>query len=186
MDTKVDDILSQYRGWLLKTAWEYADNVADVQDLAQEGHIAMWKHLETWREDSGVKLSTHLMNKARWRMAEVRQRGTYTGKPSQAGKKHSAGTGANRGKEQATDFGVSDFEVVSVTKEEVEAIMVAYHRGEIMAALNMLKPQHREKVLDWFWRGIVDSKNRAWWDGKGYGAKYKLREQLEHLKELVV
>ncbi len=185
MSTQVDDILSQYRQWLLKTAWEYADNLADVHDLAQEGHIAMWKALQT-HDPSRVKLSTHLMNKARWRMAEVRQRGTYTGKPSQAGKKYSAGTGKNRDAEQATDFGVSDFDLESVTREEAEAFMIAYHHGEIMEALNSLKPAHREKVLDWFWRGVVDAKNRAWWDDKRWGAKVKLRERLEHLKELVV
>lgn len=180
-----DDILRRYRKWLLKTAWEYADNLADVHDLAQEGHIAMWLALQTWDESRGVPLNAHLMNKARWRMSEVRQRGTYTGKPSQAGKKHSAGTGVNKGRELSTDFGVSDFDFASVTRDQAENVMLSYHSGEIMRAINSLRPEHRKKVYDWFWQGVVDSKNGAWWYGKRWGARAKLREQLGHLRELV-
>lgn len=174
-DSEVDATLSAYRLWLLKTAREYVD-ATDVYDLAQEGHIAMWKALSTCPD--GIKLSTHLMNKARWRMAEVAKRGTWTGKPSEAGRKY-------RPVLEPVDMGMSDFDVESVTREQAEAVMVAYHHGEIMDALNALKPEVKTKIVDWFWRGMVDHKNRAWWDGKGYGAKHRLASQLEHLRELV-
>lgn len=179
-----DEILAGYRLWLLKVAREYTDP-SNVNDLAQEGHIAMWKALSTFDESKGVKLSTHLMNKARWRMAEVAQRGTWTGKPSAAGKKYSAGTSKNKGAEECVDFGMSDFDFEGVSRDEAERVMIAYHHGEIMDALSTLKPDVRKKIVDWFWRGIVDSKNRSWWDGKGYGAREKLRDQLSHMKELV-
>lgn len=172
----IDDTLSQYRLWLLRVAREVGPAV-DQYDLAQEGHIAMWKALGTFDESKSVKLSTHLMNKARWRMQEVVARGTWTGKPSEAGKKY-------RPECEPTDFGTSDFDVESVTREQAEAVMIAYHHGEIMDALNRLKPEHRRKVIDWFWRGVVDNKNRSWWDSKGYGARDKLRAELAHLSEL--
>lgn len=175
-DIDVDDMLSKYRLWLLKVASEVGPSV-DQYDLAQEGHIAMWKAIKTWREESGVSLSTHLMNKARWRMQEVVARGTWTGKPSEAGRKY-------RPTLEATDMTTSDFDVEGVMREDVEAVMVAYHHGEIMHALSALKPDVRRKVVGWFWLGVIDQKNSSWWYGKGYGARDKLRVELAHLREL--
>lgn len=178
MTATVEEVIEGYKLWLLKTAWEYTNNATDAYDLAQEGSIAMWKAYES-HDPSRVKLSTHLMNKARWRMAEVRQRGTFTGKPSQAGKRHSAGTQGNAGVERATDFGMSDHDMPNLGDHD-QAIL-AYHHTEIMHALNRLKPGHREKIIDWFWNGKVDNKNRAWWDKN---AKLKLRVMLAHLADL--
>lgn len=179
--TPTETTLAAYKNWLLKTAWEYSNNGDDAQDLAQEGYIAMWKAFES-HDPSRVKLSTHLMNKARWRMAEVRQRGTFTGKPTQQGKRHSVGTQANAGAERSTDFGLSDIDPASVTREQSEDVALVYHHAEIMEALKCIKPEHRAKVVDWFWRGIVDQKNSSWWY---QNVRPKLRERLEHLQELV-
>lgn len=177
-----DALLAGFTLWLLKVAWDYADDPADVQDLTQEGHIAMWRALRSYDPACGVPLPTHLMNKARWRMADVAARGTFTGKPSQAGKKHSAGTRANRNRELATDTTTSDHDVP--VEPDLDAVITAYHHGEIMAAVNSLPLHQRKKVYDRFWRGVYDPRNGSWWYGRGYGARDRLRVLLEHLRGL--
>src|SRR5262249_14089754 len=150
--------------------------------LAQEGHIAMWKAISSYRPESGVKLSTHLMNKARWRIAEVAVRGTFTGKASQAGKKHSAGTKKHKNTEQCVDMTLSDFDFECL--DNIEEASLAYHYGEIIQAINKLPLHQREKVYNRFWGNSYDPKNSSWWHAKRIGAKDRLREQLGHLETL--
>lgn len=176
-------VLPRYKNWLLKIAWEYSSNLSEVQDLAQEGYIAMWKALQTFDESKNIKLSTHLMNKARWRISEVRARGTYTGMPSRAGKRHTAGTEANKNTEQSVDMSESMFDIE--ISDNIDSILLAYHHGEIMEAINSLPVQQRKRVYDRFWKNDYDAKNSAWWFGKRIGARDRLKERLGHLESIL-
>jgi RNA polymerase sigma factor (sigma-70 family) len=186
-----DAILAGYTSFIRKTAWEYSGNPEYVQDLVQEGYIAMWRALKSYDASRGVSLPTHLMNHARWRIAEVRQRGDFTGKPSQAGKKHSAGTRKNADREVSTDLLANHdspedgvlFDLA--VYDDLDSVYVAYHHGEIYDAINTLPERKRQKVYERFWLGEYDPKNSAWWYAKRIGVRDLLRPQLEHLSELV-
>lgn len=176
-------ILTSYRGFLLKTAHQYARNLADVYDLAQEGHIAMWRALKTYDCTREVKLSTHLMNHARWRMIEVTDRGNLTGMDSRAGRKHTAGTKANKDREVSYDPSVSTFD--AEFDVDYDSVSIAYHHGEIYDAINALPIRQRQQVYRRFWAGEYDAHNSAWWFAKRVGARDRLRERLGHLEELL-
>lgn len=180
-EREANDLLATYRHFLLKVAHEYARNLADVYDLAQEGHIAMWRALKTY--DERVKLSTHLMNHARWRIIELTNRGNFTGMESRQGRKHVAGTANNRDREQVTDPTAStfdaDFEV------DYDSVAVAYHHGEIYDAINTLPMQQREQIYRRFWAGDYDPHRSAWWFAKRIGARDRLKERLGHLEQLL-
>lgn len=175
-------MFEDYKLWLFKTAWEYADSVEDAHELAQEGLIAMWRAEGSWDEKSGVPLNTHLMNKARWRMVEVHRRGNFTGKPSQAGKKHSAGTASNRGRE--VQVASEDLDVLTVA-DDYDSALITYHYREIVDAINSLPVQQRGYVYRRFWGNDYDPKNSAWWFAKRIGARDRLKDQLSHLESLL-
>lgn len=166
----VEDLLRQYKRYLLKIAWDYVSTAEDAQELAQEGWIAMWEAHRDWTEQKGVPLHTHIKNKARWRMTEVARRGTYTGRSS------SNFSGAKKARKLEVPLESQD----PATEQDVDSILMAYHTGEIVDAINSLPPKQRQQVYDRFWRGCYDPHNANWWYR---GARGKLRERLGHLTD---
>lgn len=180
---ELETTLKNYRGWLHKTASEYARDRETINDLAQEGYIAMWQAYESYVPGSSFTLSTHLMNKARWRMALVAHRESYTGMPSRKGKHDTAHTASTKGRELAVDFSVlREFDYAA--PDSMDRAMVAYHRKEIMAAINTLTPTQRRHVFNRFWLDITDRKQTSWWSREN-GVRDRLWPQLEHLQDLV-
>jgi DNA-directed RNA polymerase specialized sigma24 family protein len=80
--------LGAYHGWLYKTAagllpGGYSD--ADLDDLVQEGRIAMWKAIDTYDDCKGT-LAPWITNAARMRMREIaHSHGRWTGHTGRRG-----------------------------------------------------------------------------------------------------
>lgn len=140
-------VLGDYRRWLLKMATIIAPSRPDVwQDLAQEGHIAMWKALRTFDESKGA-LPSWLTGAARLRMTDVYRRDTWLGTPSTRGhvrEKPAMPVDA------AEDWVV---ELLGSASELLSSVEWQYHEGEIYAAINALPIAQREYVYRRFWRG---------------------------------
>src|SRR5690349_19441707 len=139
MDT-TDDVLKAYRKWLLKMAnvlmpW---GTEADKQDLAQEGHIAMWKAMQTFDASKGA-LPTWLTNAAHMRMRDIIRRGNFTGKPENRGNKPVQTIAADTQEDAIfTELAGSDC---------IEQLLIAYHAGEIADALSRLTKAQRDYVI---------------------------------------
>lgn len=173
----LEEILTEYRLWLMKTAWRYSNGNNKLDDLVQEGAIAIWQAHREWTPDNKVPLHTFLYNKAKWRMAQVAKRETYSGRPSQRGK-NSHATAENE--HSHGDLTAAIFERAEWKPEPV----IAYHTPEIIAAINTLPLVQRQKVYEYFWLDMPNGNGWSWWNRKKSGARDRLRPQLEHLQDL--
>jgi len=172
--TDETDVLASYRLWLLKMATVLLPGRrCDWHDLAQEGHIAMWRALRTYDPSRGA-LASWLTTAARMRMTDVVRRGVYTGMPH------------HRGRPRHVDIPTAELEPAGVSTL-IEGVELAYHRGEILDALGRLSPQQREYVLLRFWGGATYGElvtrfgfnpGAIWHVARG-----RLRKQLAHLEE---
>lgn len=81
------------------------------------------------------------------------------------------------------------FESLLAAADLVDQIILAYHRGQIVQALNQLTPAQKKYVVLRFWCGYVTSDltavfgydPSALWNAKTGGAKVRLRQELAHL-----
>lgn len=163
-------ILKNYRKWLLYMANTMTSGEENIQDLAQEGWIAMWRALQIYNPTLGA-LPPWLTYAARTRMSECVRRKSYTGMPARYG----------RLKGTATEIPVSSFEVdVAATTEDIE---LAYHHGEVVAAINSLSPEQREYVYRRFWQDEPPQKLNRELRNRWVGSKPKLQLRLQHLRE---
>lgn len=91
--------LADYHNWLYKTAAEllrggYHD--PDIDDVVQEGRIAMWRALDTYDDCKGT-LAPWLTNAARMRMKDVAiGHGRWTGHTGRRGVTDALGKGVPR------------------------------------------------------------------------------------------
>lgn len=183
---ELDTLLEGFRGALIKMAFEVSGGRTDlVQDLAQEGHIAMWKAAQEDKPE-GVKLTTYLLNAAKWRMKRCLQRRTWLGMDDRRTEGY-GGTAKRLYAEDVEQGMPTDAEDLCRAADDIEAFVWGYHHGEIMNAINSLTPSQREKVFRRFWQG--ENLTGGWWYGhtkKGIpGARDILRDKLAHLAELV-
>ncbi len=148
----VESVLPDYRRWLFAVAWRLDRTGATVEDLAQEGWVAMWRAMSSYDPTKG-SLPSWLTRAAELRMTEVAYRGRpWTGTPS------------HRGVRSVIDSPVLDpfenpddvFDSVDV----LDGVEVAYHRGEIARALDVLSPAQRRYVIARYWLGL-DPSSRA-------------------------
>lgn len=87
-----------------------------------------------------------------------------------------------------SDFG---FEHLLAAADLIDSIQLAYHRGEILKALNLLAPAQKRYVVLRFWCGYVTGELKtvfgydpsSLWTSQKNGARLKLREELLHLVE---
>jgi RNA polymerase sigma factor (sigma-70 family) len=148
-DEAIEQILPDYRRWLYFTANECAGSRPEiVDDLAQEGYIAMWRALPKYDPKQG-HLPSYLTYCARSRMIEVLRRGTWTGKPENRGA---------RSVEEVAHIdewdGRDDLNVLLGGVDALNGVEIAYHDGEIAAALDTLSPAQRRYVIARFWLGL--------------------------------
>lgn len=194
----MEQVLSEYRMWLIKTAWRYTkDSGGLLDDLVQEGAIAIWKAWQEWTPDHRVPLHTFLYNKAKWRMQQVANRGTYTGKPSQRGQNYHTSSTVERPVDFQTvtahaDTGGETSSLVDEVMRQTGKLAVrqtdnlmSHHTKEIVDAINTLPVRQRENIYRYFWLDEPNGKSWAWWNAKKHGARDRLRPQLEHLRDLV-
>lgn len=175
-----DEVLQAYRGWLLKQAGNLvgSSRPSDVVDLAQEGWIAMWRALGTYDATRGA-LPAWLTSKARLRMLDCVARRYWTGTPSRRGSLTSV-------VETPLDWrDVPDASYPVELEVQLPDVEVAYHAGEVLAALNRLPAPHREYVYRCFWRGETHREATDRLGNRWSHAKRALRENLAHLRDLV-
>ena len=187
-----NELLRSYRGWLFHTAIELAGLKQGgqlVQDLAQEGYIAMWRALDTYEPGAG-SLPHWLTKNARWRMSEVLRRGSVFGKPEARGvhtRPESAGA-VESSLEALVEAGVdwaSDVDIAAMLE-------LAYMRGRVNQALDTLSEDQRKYVRLRFWHEMSETQMyqrrevapdvnvRGLWTGKS-GARARLENELRRL-----
>lgn len=176
-----DTTLETYRGWLRSVAATMTSPYL-VEDLAQEGWIAMWRALQTFDPAKGA-LPAWLTRKALWRMRTCIADQAWLGRPA----RH-LGRGAIR---DTTEYPSSDDPVWErlAADDAMDGVLWAYHRGEVLAAVAQLSPAQRRYVYLRFWRGLRDCDMvqefgydpHALWTSTKNGARQKLRDSLIRL-----
>lgn len=162
-----EDLVRDYRQWLLKqAAMLLPGRQADWQDLAQEGHIAMWKALQTYDPAKGA-LPSWLTTAARLRMRDCVRRNLWTGTPSARG----------HVRDRAPTPAEDDFLEERAPEVVYDGLALAYHHGEIIEVLNSLTPSQRSAIFRRFWLDESVATGYYW------QALPKLREALEHLRD---
>lgn len=145
-DEEIEKILPDYRRWLYKMANEYAaSRPALIDDLVQEGYVAMWRALPKYDPAQG-HLPSFLTFCARSRMIDVLRRGTWTGKPEMRGSRSVD--------EVAHVDEFDDPDVLLGGVGALEGVEIAYHDGEIAAAIDALPEAQRRHVIGRFWLGL--------------------------------
>jgi RNA polymerase sigma factor (sigma-70 family) len=141
-----DDLLAHYRQWLVKVAWDMTRSHPQLKDdLAQEGHIAMWRALKTYDPDKG-SLPHWLTKSARWRMSEcLRRNELWTGTDNSRGHERFPAP------EPVDPQDDSYINALMDASTALETVLASYHRGEIGRALGSLTAQQREYVIRRFW-----------------------------------
>lgn len=175
-----DEILERYRGWLFKVAFEMTASKPWLKDdLAQEGHIAMWRALKTFDESKGT-LPHWLTKCARWRMGEVlRRHELWTGTDNQRGhERFDPPIAVDPQTPTYVDALVDGGEII-------DKVLSRYHDGDIARALDELTDEQREYVIRRFWKDesytdlflhFKRNPSDLW-----KIAKVKLAKELEHL-----
>lgn len=179
-----DEILRPYMPWLRTVACNllgYTD--VGVQDLMQEGYIEMWKALRRYNAAAGP-LDYWLKFKASNRMKTIAIRA----------REHPERVPASLNQtvySDPTPVELGDILEDLGAAELLETVDLAYHHGEIAAAINALSPQQRRYVIARFWLGLTGNEMIALgvfaydpsglWNSKRNGARWKLEEELKHL-----
>lgn len=185
-------VLADFRKWLLAVSNRMIatsrggrgeDYEGRVQELAQEGYIAMWRALDTYDPDKGA-LASWLVTAAELRMADVLRRGTSFGQVGNRPPGTEEGLRAQRSLEELPAPEIDELEQ-RIAIWLSEGLALAYHRGAIHRAVAQLTPDERRYVIMRFWEGKANpeiqphvSGNVRWlWST----AKAKLRDDLRRL-----
>lgn len=170
--------LEEFKPWLTKTSRALCRVVSDIdwEDLAQEGWIAMWKADQSY--DGRGNRDMWLKANARWRMKTVLRKREN-----------------NMPVDFNTPFNNNDDDTIWYVDAGVwlDDVATAYHEGEIMAAIDRLPEKQRKYVMLRFYCGYQHQQLTkefgynpgTFWSSKINGARWKLAEELNHLKELV-
>lgn len=150
-------VLGDYRKWLLAVANRMvvtsqggrgSDYEGRVQELAQEGYIAMWRALDSFDPAKGA-MASWLVRAAEMRMSDVVRRGVLFGKPAQRG--------TVRVEDRAVMEALSEVEEHELERRISywlpEGLALAYHRGAIHQAICRLTPDEQRYVVLRFWHG---------------------------------
>ena len=149
-------------------------------DLVQEGRIALWKAFSR----SGERNAAYLTRASRNAMSSAVARDYWTG---------TEGVQGHARRQPPTD------PLDELREHPADAfceIELAYHEGEIVAAINRLPPAQRRYVIARFWLGMDQRSGHAdalrqitgrhkphsLWSGPG-GARERLARDLGHLRD---
>lgn len=176
----------------------------DWQDMLQEGRIEFW---HAHREGNSTPLSV-------WRARRRMRAFAFRGQAETGYRGHTGRHGVRREPEQVAilDAPIDDDETAMTLGDliaeatSIDGVEVAYHHGEIQAALDALTERQRRYVYARFWCGIdatdglhmnegvraareanpdVRDRSGVLWTGNKTtkGAKQRLVEHLGHLQE---
>jgi len=186
----MSDTLLCYKPWLYKTATGLLNPQSpDLDDLVQEGYVAMWRALGTYKPSSGA-LPAWLTSKARWRMVEVVQKGNFTGLPSRQHGRNAVTTQTVLSLDADRGNGITLADLLPA-EDVLDAVLSAYHHGEIHSAIAELTPAQRKYVYARFWCGMTSREMKeeifgydpsGLWNSPKNGAKHKLTGTLSSMK----
>lgn len=168
------DLLLAYRPWLRKVAAGMTLPTL-AEDLAQEGWIAMWRAMQSY--DGSSPLDWWLKRKAEDKMRTVVR--DWTAQKRNLHRTYPAGDPME---DSYREGGASIWDELIV---ELGSIELAYHRGQVLAAINRLAPREREYVTLRFWGGLNYPELTEHFGYPPQGlwrtSQAKLRESLAHL-----
>jgi RNA polymerase sigma factor (sigma-70 family) len=185
-----NDTIAAYRPWLYKTATGLLNpQHPELEDLVQEGRIAMWQALGTHDPDKGA-LPAWLTARARWRMTEAVTQRNWSGKPARRDGRHPVAFPAVLSLDASRGDGITLADLLPDDGDVLESVLNAYHHGEIYDAICSLAPKQREYVYARFWKQLTTSEMKAeifgydpsaLWNSPKNGAKKKLAEKLAEM-----
>lgn len=164
--TPDDALLQSWRPWLRVTARNMTTD--DPESLAAEGWIAIWLALPTY--DGRAPFDPWVKTVARNRMRNVIR------------DSHAARRDTRRVDHHPDIADVCDIAV------DLHGVEMAYHHGQIRAALLALNPRQRAYVLARFWGGLTYTELNEQFDTKQSNsaiwktARRQLAAQLAHLE----
>jgi RNA polymerase sigma factor (sigma-70 family) len=124
-----------------------SDAATDVwDDVLQEGRIVQWSVLEKRPESARAYVSAAMSN----RITECVTRGTWTGMETHRGRPTDP---LRRRDRSSVDDETLQLDEVVDQANWVEEVLLGYHRGEILEALNALTFTQRVHVVRRFWGG---------------------------------
>lgn len=179
-------LLLTLRPWLRAEAgsllgWEQRRH---AEDFAQEAWIQIWRNLDQYPTGRPDELFIP------WCKTVARRRIYYMIREMNAQKRGGSGEARNVAPRELL---VDDVLAVWENTETVDGVEMAYHRGEILAALDALTPLQREYVYLRFWKGLSATELNAHFNTKNAAAGYwterarpLLRGQLRHLTDALV
>lgn len=167
------EILQAYRRWLLHAAYDLMPRArrSEVEDLAAEGWVAMWKALSAYDPSRGA-LPSWLTTAARRRMIDVLKRDLWFG---------TVGARGHRRERPAVPVYIdpNDETWQLIADAPFDAAAIARHRDEIYAAILTLTPKQRDYVLRRFW---LDESPSSLPGVNWTETRTHLAELLEHLR----
>lgn len=150
----IEQVIPEYRSWLRKVAaGMLSPDHEALDDLVQEGYIAMWRACASYDED-GSPADFWLKSHAHMRMMTCVSRNHWTGQP----KRHNGGHGGSQPDKPVLSFDVlnaavdADYDPADVSAAvALEQAVWGYHQGELLQALSALTEREREYVVRRFW-----------------------------------
>lgn len=190
----VDEALADYEAWLHHRAHQMLPSTDHRHDdLVQEGRIAMWQAHSKHDPKKGA-LPAWLTQHATWRMRDVlARRGKWTGSPARRDGRHAvedAPTVSLNALLEPDGDRLGDERAGGVVPDIADAAMGAYHRQQIVDALEDLTEGQRRYVLLRFWGDVVGRELRdafgydpkgLWSSPKSPAARERLAQSLTHL-----
>lgn len=192
----VDETLAGYDAWLHRRAHQMLPSTDHRhEDLVQEGRIAMWQ-AHGQHDPARGAMPAWLTQKATWHMRDVLARrgdGNWTGSPARRDGRNAvqdAPTDSLDALLDATEGGKTDTDAGGVLPDIADVAMIAYHRAEIVEALEGLTEGQRRYVLLRFWGDAAGPElkaefgydPKALWRRPGRpAAQDRLAEALSHL-----
>ena len=186
--------IANYNGWLYQTASHMLDAASpNLEDLVQEGRVAMWLALASFDPGKG-SLPSWLTRKAKFRMLEVVSGRRWTGQPKRLHGSQKIEVPFTVSLDAERGEGITLKDSLGREPEEITRAEMAYHSAEIQAAIDALSPAQRKYVLARFRDGLTGTEMQedgvfgydpsALWTSRKNGAREKLREALAHLADM--
>lgn len=178
-------LLEGQRAWLYVVARNLSKHKPErIEDLCQEGWVAAWRAMSTYDMERGASLRWYMRKKAKLRMLEViMSNEAWLGREQRV-----RGTGKQQ--DDAIDPHLETYMDAMSVGDNIDALLLAYHEGEILAALERLTPKQREYVYRRFWlneavndikRAMSTNTSTMW-----ANAKKTLERELAHLADVGV
>lgn len=146
--SEIEQILVDEEQFFVRQGHSHSHPGRDRDDAAQEARIAAWQ-----------SLSRHPGNRAYMNIAAVQRVVAHVYRDQWFGVSQGvAGKPLDpirRGDRYSIDN--PDLNLVLESDQDLEGVLLAYHDGEISAAINALAPDHREYVVLRFWGGYTNS-----------------------------